>query len=911
MSRFFRAGSSESESEESEEEEIQRPRQAAPASRVYQFSDDEDDTKRVVRSAKDKRFDILQTSIKNMRNSMKINDLSKIQTEYENLTRDYEKSKTVIAKEGIPNFFIKILGDLEDYLQQQWEDTNGRKKLSKLNAKALASLRQKLRKYNKDFETKIKEYKENPSKFDEVEQEEEEEVDNEDKDNDDLDQTDFKPVEKPAKKTIQDDDYDSDDDFFASDSDDSSSEDELPEGGRKQWGAWMFLKDTTSKDDKKSGKRDRADKKPKPAAGKKDKDDGWTEVSKSSTKALFPKDTEINHQAVLKKFHEILAVRGKKGTDRSEQIEYFSELRKISNQHELGEGIDLKLLFTIASAIMDSTSGADSALRQSLWVKLLDTIKEIFNAIQKNSEVVFEAREDENVEDKSRPYSLQEDPVTLLEKVDGEFNKILQHCDGHSPEYVTKLKDELIIVQLIDQLLNLYETKMSDKVSDLCRIYLLRIEHTYYKLDVKILREITTQIMVKEKADAEEGEKEEETTEEKAKEDEKETEEQTKEEIADVKLMDKLCKFVYTNGADRIRTRAMLCQIFHHAKHDRWYEARDLMLISHLQETIQHSDILTQILFNRTMVQLGLCAFRHGMIREAHNALQDIQSTGRAKELLAQGLMMKNQDRTPEQEKIEKRRMLPFHMHINLELIECVYLTSAMLLEIPYMAAHEFDYRRRLISKSFHYQLRMSDKQALVGPPESMREHIVAASKVMKKGDWKSCKNFILAVSCWELFPHSDKVKEMLTRKIQEESLRTYLFTYNKVYDSISMHSLAEMFELAPQIVHSTISKMIINEELQASWDEPTQTLVLHHGAEPTYLQSLTLQLSDKLNTLVDHHERILEFKYGPLYNREKNKGDKGQGDNRKGDNRKGDNRKGDNRKGNRNFHNRRNKDHL
>jgi translation initiation factor 3 subunit C len=77
------------------------------------------------------------------------------------------------------------------------------------------------------------------------------------------------------------------------------------------------------------------------------------------------------------------------------------------------------------------------------------------------------------------------------------------------------------------------------------------------------------------------------------------------------------------------------------------------------------------------------------------------------------------------------------------------------------------------------------------------------------------------------------------------------------------MPSLAEMFELPPTVVHSVISKMIINEELMASWDEPTQTLVLHHGAEPTYLQSLTLQLSDKINTLVEHHERILNFKYG------------------------------------------------
>jgi len=32
--------------------------------------------------------------------------------------------------------------------------------------------------------------------------------------------------------------------MFATDSDESSSEDELPDGERKQWGAWMFLKDT-------------------------------------------------------------------------------------------------------------------------------------------------------------------------------------------------------------------------------------------------------------------------------------------------------------------------------------------------------------------------------------------------------------------------------------------------------------------------------------------------------------------------------------------------------------------------------------------------------------------------------------------------------------------------------------------
>ena len=45
------------------------------------------------------------------------------------------------------------------------------------------------------------------------------------------------------------------------------------------------------------------------------------------------------------------------------------------------------------------------------------------------------------------------------------------------------------------------------------------------------------------------------------------------------------------------------------------------------------------------------------MIKDAHDALLDIQSSGRSKELLAQGLMA-SKDRSPEQEKIERRRLV-------------------------------------------------------------------------------------------------------------------------------------------------------------------------------------------------------------------------------------------------------------
>uniref|UniRef100_A0A667X2A1 Eukaryotic translation initiation factor 3 subunit C n=1 Tax=Myripristis murdjan TaxID=586833 RepID=A0A667X2A1_9TELE len=830
MSRFFATGS-DSESEESSSADEITPK--APGTTFKQsllLSDDEEDTKRVVRSAKDKRFEELTNLIKTIRNAMKIRDMAKCLEEFEQLCRAFLKSKTIVDKEGVPPFYIRLLADLEDYLNQLWEDKEGKKKMNKNNAKALSTLRQKIRKYNRDYETEIAAYKEVDWGI--------------------LSQCCvFGLNDAKTQKNIKQNLYP----YFSWIQSLSSYSSGEKTSEKK--------KDVRKKRHK---KKERLEEEAEEEGGE-EAEGGWEKVKggvplvKEKPK-MFAKGTEINTAVVVKKLNEILQARGKKGTDRAAQIELLHALAAISQENNLGQGILVKIKFNIIASLYDYNPNLAAFMKADMWKKCLDCIDELLDILFDNNNIFIGeniAEDSENLGISDQPFRVRGCILTLVERMDEEFTKIMQNTDPHSQEYVDNLKDEGRVCGIIDRLLSYLETKGSTE--EICRIYLRRILHTYYKFDYKAhRRSLGLQGETKSEQDQEESEGEDSAV-----------------------IMDRLCKFIYAKDrTDRIRTCAILCHIYHHALHSRWYQARDLMLMSHLQDNIQHADPPVQILYNRTMVQLGICAFRQGMIKDAHNALLDIQSSGRAKELLGQGLLMRNmQERNAEQEKIEKRRQVPFHMHINLELLECVYLVSAMLLEIPYMAAHEFDARRRMISKQFHHQLRVGERQPLLGPPESMREHVVAASKAMKMGDWRTCHSFIINEKMnskvWDLFPETQRVREMLVRKIQEESLRTYLFTYSSVYDSISMETLSEMFELELPTVHSIISKMIINEELMASLDQPTQTVVMHR-TEPTSLQNMALQLAEKLGGLVENNERVFDLKqgvYGGYFNRDQKGG--------------------------------------
>jgi translation initiation factor 3 subunit C len=471
----------------------------------------------------------------------------------------------------------------------------------------------------------------------------------------------------------------------------------------------------------------------------------------------------------------------------------------------------------------------------------------------------------------------------FLTRLEEEYTKSLQKISPHTAEYVVRLRDESKLVELLARVQAYYER--IGKPDECAALAQLRIEHIYYRHD-SIARQVDKAAEFYETfgevdmlhpacvTNDNSG---------KGSEDFSKTHpgaasgmpvlvKSSAENTDWTTLMSKLCTYVYKHGNDRARIRAMICHIYHHALHDRFLDARDLLLMSHLQENIYYvGDVSTMILFNRMMVTLGMSAFRLGRIWDSHQCLAEVCS-GRVRELLAQGVSTgRFSDKTVEQEKAEKRRQVPYHQHINLDLLEASHLISAMLLEVPNMAAASVDgsfgstRRARVISRTFRKHHDIYDRQVFTGPPEQTRDFVMRAAKALEKGDWKTCSDLVANLDVWRLVPGENaaaEIRTMLTSKIKLEALRTYLFAFSAQYDSLSLGQLCGMFDMTKTEVHSVVSKMMINRELYASWDQPTETIVLRK-VEPSSLQVMALQFAEKAASLVEANERLLDAQSG------------------------------------------------
>jgi translation initiation factor 3 subunit C len=418
-------------------------------------------------------------------------------------------------------------------------------------------------------------------------------------------------------------------------------------------------------------------------------------------------------ESILKNLRQISESRGRKGTDRVEQVRVLEKLFEVSqNDYQR-----IRVLLALLAARFDTTSQTGTALEVAQWKAAQKELQKLFEILEATSNIVVIDGAEEWEDDEKQPVITKDDlfkvpgsPTAFAERLDDELTRSLQNIDPHTPEYIERLQDEALLYAVVVRA-QLYQEYLMGKhnipteQSGLNRVISRRIEHIYFKpskvvetLEAQTWKDVPEALVSK----------------------------ITPREVeADPNLLVRtLCNYIFKEGDGTQRARAMLAQIYWLALHDKYFESRDYMLMSHLSESINGFDTPTQVLFNRALVQIGMAAFRRGLIFDAQHTLQEICGSNRQKELLAQGVQMQRYSQiSPDQERLEKQRLYPFHMHINLELLETIYLTSSMLLEIPLLAqlGSAPESKRRIISKQFRRLLEYHERAHFNGPPENTR----------------------------------------------------------------------------------------------------------------------------------------------------------------------------------------------
>ncbi|KAL6928727.1 hypothetical protein ACO0SA_002056 [Hanseniaspora valbyensis] len=549
----------------------------------------------------------------------------------------------------------------------------------------------------------------------------------------------------------------------------------------------------------------------------------------------------------------VLEHKGKKNTDIHQQIETMVDVLEnlASDSYEK----ILAYLNLIPLRFEATNNMAYQPLDQ--WRVSFNEIDALFKLLEDNIDeyIVSEvATRNDFLDDKESLFNPSSGKKEILgsifafvERLDSEFSKSLLHIDYKSMEYVDRLRNEQEIYNMILRT-QLYLEKTLPKEKEgffLSRVLILRLNHIYYKPNDLIETfeseawEFIKTLSIEYTSRFQGGV------------------------TSNAELIDNLVAVFKTDEEAKklnFNEKAHLFKIYYYALNDE-YTTAVALLENFAQEgfainEINKYDSSIQILFNRVIVQLGFSSFKNCLFNDSQSILRPVSLPQQLKEFMGQKSVSKYNDfndksgsnsmQFADGVKLEDVH-LPFHKHINLDLIDTVFLTCSLINDVPKIAALN---SRCVVSepipntpKTIKKKLDTYEKAGFHAPAESQKDFILHAAIAMQKGDWKKAMDYVSKTAVWNLFTET-KQQVDLVEIFKTQTLKTYIFNIKKFYSKLSIAKLDAIFELGSEKIKEILKETFETHEVEASIEEDSQYIIFQKGIELPKLEELCLKLN-------------------------------------------------------------------
>lgn len=216
-----------------------------------------------------------------------------------------------------------------------------------------------------------------------------------------------------------------------------------------------------------------------------DDDEGFATVGRGG------KPKQYTPESILKHLRSIIQSRGKKNTDRTDQIRTMERLFEVAETPYQ----KIRVLLTLIATRFDLTTGSTATfMSQEQWNSAEQEFGTLLEVLEENRNMVVLENAEEWEDDEKAPVptpgeklKIPGSVVSMIERLDDELTRSLQHIDPHTAEYIERLSDEQALYnKIIRALLYVEELKKDQKLEipqeSANRIVMRRVEHIYFKV---------------------------------------------------------------------------------------------------------------------------------------------------------------------------------------------------------------------------------------------------------------------------------------------------------------------------------------------------------------------------------------------------------------------------------------------